>query len=71
MAEDDERIDPLSGRHDPQDHRPFEYRALTPDELRARKRRNVAIALALVGFIIFVFVVTIFNFKNGMPDRPL
>ncbi|WP_022698574.1 hypothetical protein [Euryhalocaulis caribicus] len=71
MAEEEDRTDPLTGRHDPQDHRPQGYRALTPEEMKARKRRNLAIALALAGFAVFVFIVTVINLKNGIPDRPL
>ena len=32
---------------------------LTPEELRARKRRNIALALGLVAFIVLVFVTTV------------
>lgn len=31
----------------------------TPEELKARNRRNIAIALLLVGFMVFVFVTII------------
>lgn len=32
---------------------------MTPEELKQRNRRNLAIALSLAGFILIVFVVTI------------
>jgi hypothetical protein len=32
---------------------------MTPEELKQRKRRNLAIALSLAGFILIVFLVTI------------
>ena len=32
---------------------------LTPEQVRARKRRNVVIALAIVAFVILVFFVSI------------
>lgn len=35
-------------------HEPEEFYEPTPAELKARKKRNVAIALLLVAFIIFV-----------------
>jgi cytochrome c-type biogenesis protein CcmE len=42
---------------------------LTPEELQARKKRNLAIAAALVGFIVLVFVVTILNLKRNIDAR--
>jgi hypothetical protein len=32
---------------------------MTPDELRARKRRSLWIALAIGGFIVLVFAITL------------
>lgn len=32
---------------------------LTPEQVRARKRRNLVIALALVAFVVLVFFVSI------------
>ncbi|MEG1028471.1 MAG: cytochrome c oxidase assembly protein, partial [Brevundimonas sp.] len=43
---------------------------LTDEQVRARKRRNVAIALGLVGFIILVFVVTVTNLQRNTEARP-
>ena len=42
-------------------------RRLTPEELAARKKRNLAIAGVLVGFMILVFGVTVLNLKRN-PD---
>lgn len=39
---------------------------LTPEELAARKRRNVWIALAVGGFIVLVFVITVAKMGAGM-----
>ncbi len=41
---------------------------LTPEELRARKRRNVWIALGLVGFIALVFLTTILRLQQNQAD---
>lgn len=42
---------------------------LTDEQVRARKRRNVAIALGLVGFIVLVFVVTVVNLQRNTEAR--
>jgi len=43
---------------------------LTPEELRARKRRNLWIALGLVAFIVLVFATTIVRLqRNQAADR--
>ncbi len=42
---------------------------LTPEELAARNRRNVAIAAGLVVFIILVFGVTVLKLANNADDR--
>ncbi|MFN4288699.1 MAG: hypothetical protein ACK4E3_09425 [Brevundimonas sp.] len=39
---------------------------LTPEELKARKRRNVALALALVAFIVIVFAVTVLRLSANI-----
>lgn len=44
-------------------------RRLTPEELSARKKRNLAIAGALVAFILLVFGVTVLNLKRNMDAR--
>lgn len=42
---------------------------LTPEELAARKRRNLALAGALVAFIVLVFATTVLRMKNNMDQR--
>jgi hypothetical protein len=44
-------------------------RRLTPEELNARKKRNLAIAGVLVAFIILVFGVTVLNLKRNLDAR--
>ena len=44
-------------------------RRLTPEELSARKKRNLAIAGALVAFIVLVFAVTVLNLKRNIDAR--
>jgi hypothetical protein len=44
-------------------------RRLTPAELSARNRRNLAIAGALLGFIVLVFAVTVLNLKRNIDAR--
>jgi len=38
---------------------------LTPDELRARKRRNLWIALGLVGFMVLIFTTTLLRMQQN------
>lgn len=42
---------------------------LTPEQLTARKRRNLAIAGALIAFIVLIFVTTVLNLKRNMQAR--
>lgn len=44
-------------------------RRLTPEELSARSKRNLAIAGALVAFIVLVFAVTVLNLKRNIDAR--
>jgi hypothetical protein len=44
-------------------------RRLTPQETSARSRRNLAIAGALVAFIVLVFAVTVLNLKRNIDAR--
>ena len=39
---------------------------MTPEELSARKRRNLAIAAALVLFVILVFTVTVLRLMSNI-----
>lgn len=40
---------------------------LTPEQVRARKRRNVWIALSVVAFVALVFFITIAKLSAGEP----
>lgn len=42
---------------------------LTPEALKARNKRNYAIAGALVLFIVLVFAVTVLNLKRNIDAR--
>ena len=42
---------------------------LTPEELKARSRRNLAIAGALVAFMVIVFATTFLRMKANMDER--
>lgn len=42
---------------------------LTPEQVKARKKRNLAIAAGLVTFIVLVFAVTVLNLKRNIDDR--
>lgn len=44
---------------------------LTPEQLRARQRRNVWIALSVGAFVLLVFLITIAKLKAGVPEPPL
>lgn len=39
---------------------------LTPDELAARKRRNLWIALAIAAFVVLVFLITMVKVEDGI-----
>ena len=38
---------------------------------RARRGRNLAIALGLVGFVVLVYLVTVFRMGGNVINRPL
>ena len=42
---------------------------LTPEQLSARKKRNLALAGALVLFIVLVFTTTVLKMKGNLDDR--
>ena len=44
-------------------------RRLTPEEMSARNKRNLAIAGALVAFVVLVFAVTVLNLKRNIEAR--
>lgn len=41
---------------------------LTPEELAARKRRNIALAWALVGFMALVFTTTFLRMQHNRAE---
>jgi hypothetical protein len=41
---------------------------LTPEEIKARKRRNVWIALAITAFIVLVFLITMVRVGDGIVE---
>lgn len=47
----------------------LEYIKLTDEQARARKRRNVAIALGLLGFIALVYLVTLSRMSANNEAR--
>ena len=40
----------------------------SPEAAKARRRRSIAIALALLGFVVLVFVVTLVRIKGHVVD---
>ncbi len=44
---------------------------LTPQQLRARRARSIAIALALGAFVVVVFLVTIVRLGSNDLTRPM
>jgi hypothetical protein len=54
---------------------PAPQKPLSPAEREAAKaaqrKRNIAIALGLVGFIILVYVVTVLKMGGAIANRPL
>lgn len=44
---------------------------LTEAQQKARKSRSMAIALALVAFVVIMYVVTLVKLGPGVFDRPL
>jgi len=41
---------------------------MTPEELAARKRRSLWMALAIGAFVILVFAITLTKLQAGMPQ---
>ena len=39
---------------------------LSDDEIRARSRRNLIIALSLLAFVVLVFVITLTKLRDGI-----
>lgn len=47
-----------------------EFIKLTPEQEKARKKRNIWIALALGAFMVLVFLITITQMKAGVAIGP-
>lgn len=47
---------------DPQNPEVLEYVAPSPAELKARNKRNIAIALCLAGFMLLVFLLLLYKY---------
>jgi hypothetical protein len=43
----------------------------SPEFVRQRRKRNVAIALSLVAFVVLIFVVTLVRLGANVMDRPI
>ena len=44
---------------------------LTPQQLKARRSRNLAVALMLVALVVLFFVMTIVRMGGAVFDRPM
>jgi hypothetical protein len=44
---------------------------LTPEQQKARRHRNIAIGLAIAGFVLLFYIVTIAKLGPGVLNRPL
>jgi hypothetical protein len=44
---------------------------LTPEQLRARRSRSIAIALALGAFVLVIFAVTMVRLGSGVLTKPM
>ncbi len=44
---------------------------MSPEEIAARRRRNLWLALSLGAFVLLVFLITLAKLKAGVLDRPL
>ena len=51
--------------------KPEEGIRLTEQQLRARRNRSIAIALALGAFVVVIFVVTIVKLGGNVLTRPM
>ena len=51
--------------------KPAEGIRLTEQQLRARRHRSIAIALALGAFVIVIFVVTLVKLGGNVLTRPM
>lgn len=61
----------MERRHQAETERFFESKvsgsvALSSDEVKARKRRNLWIALSIAAFVVLVFLITMVKVKDGI-----
>ena len=52
------------------DIRPADITPLTPEQAKARRSRNVMLAVILAALMVLVFVITLTQLKAGMFQRP-
>ncbi len=45
------------------------HRSLTEAEQKQRKRRNIAIALMVIGFVVLIYLVTILRLGSSVAER--
>jgi hypothetical protein len=52
---------------------PIQFRTTpeTVEQAKARRNRNIALAIGLVAFVVLVFVVTIVKLGGNVANRPL
>lgn len=44
---------------------------LTPEQVKARGRRNLVLALSIGAFVLLVFLITMAKLQAGVLERPL
>lgn len=44
---------------------------LTPEQLKARNRRSMWIALSIIAFVVLVFLITLTKLQANVLDRPI
>ncbi|MEJ0060619.1 MAG: hypothetical protein WDM79_14035 [Terricaulis sp.] len=49
---------------------PQEFVTLTPEQVKARNRRNIVLALSIVAFVILVFLITLAKIKENGVGPP-
>ncbi len=59
----------MAEQHGNSEDHPVSMAGLTPEELKKRKQRNLAIALGLGAFILLVFLVTILRLGGSVAER--
>lgn len=48
-----------------------ETHVLTPEQIKARSRRNIVLALSIGAFVLLVFLITVVKLQAGVLDRAL